>query len=53
MLALIKIGLVLRRLMNDITCGLIILFVEVFVDHGRHVTCPRAPVPCGILIYLI
>ena len=31
--------------MNDIPCGLIVLFVEVYMecDHGRHVTCPRAP----------
>ena len=50
LLALIKIGLMLKSKMNDIPCVLIILFVEVYVDYGRHVTCPRAPVPCGILI---
>ena len=36
--------------MNDIPCGLGILFVEVYVDLGQHVTYPRAPVLCGILI---
>ena len=36
--------------MNDIPCGLTILFVEVYVDHGQHVTCPRTLVLCGIMI---